>query len=67
MKSPDLDEGIIRIIYSIPFKITMDTRLAILQFNIIHHILPTIATPYTEIRLSQLNNTICALKYNNNF
>ena len=36
-------------IYSIPFKVTKDTRLAIFQFKIIHHILPTNATLFRDL------------------
>ena len=44
MKNAGLSEETIHYIHSIPFKVTKDTRLAIFQFKIIHHILPTNVT-----------------------
>ena len=44
MVKANLNEKTIQLIYSLPFEVTKDTRLAIFQFKIIHHILPTNAT-----------------------
>ena len=44
MKQANFDKESIRLTYSIPFKVTKDIRLAIFQFKIIYHILPTNAT-----------------------
>ena len=41
MLQANLDEQAISDIHSIPFKVTKDIRLAIFQFRVVHHILPT--------------------------
>jgi len=41
MTDAGLKEHTIRLIYSLPFNVTKDTRLAIFQYKVIHHILPT--------------------------
>ena len=41
MVKANLNEKTIQLIYNLPFKFTKDTRLAIFQFKIIYHILPT--------------------------
>ena len=43
-----LKEHTIRLIYSLPFNVTKDTRLAIFQYKIIHHILPTNSTLFRD-------------------
>jgi len=48
MLQANLDEHAISTIYSIPFKVTKDIRLAIFQFKILHHILPTNATLFRD-------------------
>ena len=48
MLQANLDEQAISTIYSIPFKVTKDIRLAIFQFKIVHHILATNATLFRE-------------------
>ena len=41
MQQANLDEQAISTIYGIPYKVTKDIRLAIFQFQILHHVLPT--------------------------
>ena len=48
MVKANLNEKTIHRIYSLPFKVTKDIRLAIFQFKIIHHILPTNATLFRD-------------------
>ena len=48
MLQANLDRQAISTIYSIPFKVTKDIRLAIFQFKIVHHILPTDATLFRD-------------------
>ena len=49
MKQLSLDDDTIPAIYNIPFNVTKDTRLAIFQLKIIHHIiLPTNSTLYRD-------------------
>ena len=48
MRNANLDEVTIQRIYSLPFKVTKDTRLSIFQFKIVHHILPTNATLHRD-------------------
>ena len=48
MLQANLDEQAISTIYSIPFKVTKDIRLAIFQFKIVHHILATNATLFRD-------------------
>ena len=48
MLQVSLDRQAISTIYSIPFKVTKDIRLAIFQFKIVHHILPTNATLFRD-------------------
>ena len=44
MTEAGLKEHTIRLIYSLPFNVTKDTRFAIFQYKIIHHILSTNST-----------------------
>ena len=62
MKQAHFDSGTIRITYCIPFKVTKDTRLAIFQFKIIHHILPTNATLFRDSLVQQENCHLCPEK-----
>ena len=48
MLQVNLDRQAISTICSIPFKVTKDIRLAIFQFKIVHHILPTNATLFRD-------------------
>ena len=48
MLQANLDRQAISTIYSIPFKVTKDIRLAIFQYKIVHHILPTNATLFRD-------------------
>ena len=48
MTEASLKEHTIRLIYSLPFNVTKDTRLAIFQYKIIHHILPTNSTLFRD-------------------
>ena len=48
MVKANLDDKTIQLIYSLPFKVTKDTRLAIFQFKITHHILPTNSTLFRD-------------------
>ena len=48
MVKSSLNEKTIQLIYSLPFKVTKDTRLAIFQFKIIHHILPISTTHFRD-------------------
>ena len=48
MVKANLNEKTMQLIYSLPFKVTKDTRLAMFQFKIIHHILPTNATLFRD-------------------
>ena len=48
MLQANLDKQAISTIYNIPFKVTKDIRLAIFQFKIVHHILPTNATLFRD-------------------
>ena len=48
MTEAGLKEHTIPLIYSLPFNVTKDTRLAILQYKIIHHILPTNSTLFRD-------------------
>ena len=48
MLQSNLDEQAISSIYSIPFKVTKDIRLAIFQIKIVHHILATNATLFRD-------------------
>ena len=59
MKQANFDAETIRTTYSIPFKVTKDTRLAIFQFKIIHHILPTNATLFRDSLVQQENCHLC--------
>ena len=59
MKQANFDAETIRTTYSIPFKVTKDTRLAICQFKIIHHILPTNATLFRDSLVQQENCHLC--------
>ena len=49
-------------IYSIPFKVTKKTRLAIFQFKIIHHILPTNATLFRDLIILSEQCYLCTKK-----
>ena len=48
MKEDSLKEHTIQLINSLPFNVTKDTRLAIFQYKIIHHILPTNSTLFRD-------------------
>ena len=48
MRKANLNEVTIQRIFSLPFKVTKDTKLSIFQYKIIHHILPTNATLYRD-------------------
>ena len=48
MKEASLKEYTIQLIYSLSFNVTKDTRLAIFQCKIIHHILPTNSTLFSD-------------------
>ena len=48
MRQANLDDEVIKIIYKIPFNVTKDIRLAIFQYKIVHHILPTNATLFRD-------------------
>ena len=61
MKNAGLSEETICHIYSIPFKVTKDTRLAIFQFKIIH-ILPTNATLFRDLIISSKQCHLCTEK-----
>ena len=62
MKNAGLSEETINHIYSIPFKVTKDTRLAIFQFKIIHHILPTNATLFRDFIILSEQCHLCTEK-----
>ena len=59
MKQAKFDAETIRTTYSIPFKVTKYTRLAIFQFKIIHYILPTNATLFRDSLVEQGNCHLC--------
>lgn len=48
MKESNLKEQTIQLVYSLPFNLTKDTRLANFQYKIINHILPTNSTLFTD-------------------
>ena len=48
MKEDSLKEHTIQLIYSLPFYVIKYTRLAIFQYKIIHHILPTNSTLFRD-------------------
>ena len=48
MIQTNLNKQTIETIYSIPFRVTKDIRLAIFQFKIVHHILPTDAPLFRD-------------------
>lgn len=48
MTEAGLKEHTIQLIYSLPFNVTKDTWLAIFQYKIIHHILPTNSTLFGD-------------------
>ena len=62
MKNAGFGEQRTSLIHSIPFKVVKDTRLAMFQFKIAHHMLPTNATLFRGalICLSQVNRAISA-------
>ena len=62
IKNAGFGEETIRLIYSIPFKVTKDTRLAIFQFKITHHILPTNATLCRDALISSEQCHLCSEK-----
>ena len=59
MKQANFDKESIRLTYSIPFKVTKDIRLAIFQFKIIHHILPTNATLFRDSLVQKEQCHLC--------
>ena len=64
MTQANFDEETIRLTYSIPFKVTKDIRLTILQFKIIHHILPTNATLFRDSLIQHEKCHLCNEKQN---
>ena len=48
MTEAGLKKHTIRLIYSLSFNVTKDTRLAIFQYKIIDHILPTNSTLFSD-------------------
>ena len=59
MKQANFDKESIRLTYSILFKVTKDIRLAIFQFKIIHHILPTNATLFRDSLVQKEQCHLC--------
>ena len=59
MIQANLNKQTIETIYSIPFRVTKDIRLAIFQFKIVHHILPTNATLFRDKIIQQDNCHLC--------
>ena len=59
MKQANFDNETIRLTYCIPFQVTKDIRLAIFQFKIIHHILPTKATLFRDSLAQQEQCHLC--------
>ena len=59
MKQANFDKESIQLTYSIPFKVTKDIRLAIFQFKIIHHILPTNATLFRDSLVQKEQCHLC--------
>ena len=59
MKQAKFDKESILLTYSIPFKVTKDIRLAIFQFKIIHHILPTNATLFRDALVQKEQCHLC--------
>ena len=62
MKQVNFDAGTTRTTYCILFKVTKYMRLAIFQFKIIHHILPTNATLFSDSLVQQENCHFCLEK-----
>ena len=62
MRQANFDSETIQTIYSIPFKVTEDTRIAIFQFKIIRHILPTNAALFRDSLVQQENCHVCSEK-----
>ena len=48
MRQANLDDNAIQTIYNIPFNVTKDIKLAIFQYKVAHHILPTNATLFRD-------------------
>ena len=71
MKEASLKEDTVQLIYSLLFNVTKDTRLAIFQYKIIHHILPPNSTLFRDLlkehdkchlcRKTNINPSICYL------
>ena len=62
MRQANLDNEAIKIIYKIPFNVTKDIRLAIFQYKIVHHILPTNATLFMDKILQNDQCHLCEQK-----
>ena len=62
MRQANLDDEAIKIIYKIPFNVTKDIRLAIFQYKIVHHILPTNATLFRDKILQNDQCHLCEQK-----
>ena len=48
MRQANLDDNAIQTICNIPFNVTKDIKLAIFQYKVVHHILPTNATLFRD-------------------
>ena len=59
MEQANFDKESVQLTYSIPFKVTKDIRLAIFQFKIIHHILPTNSTLFRDSLVSKEQCHLC--------
>ena len=62
MKNAGFGEQRTSLIHSIPFKVIKDTRLAMSQFKIAHHILPTNATLFRDALISSKQSHLCTEK-----
>ena len=54
MRQANLDDN--ATIYNIPFNVTRDIKLAIFQYKVVHHILPTNATLFRD-KIKEKDNT----------
>ena len=62
MIQANLNKQTIETIYTIPFRVTKDIRLAIFQFKVVHHILPTNATLFRDKIIQRDNCHLCDQK-----
>ena len=62
MIQANLNKQTIETIYTIPFRVTKDIRLAIFQFKVVHHILPTNATLFRDKIIQWDNCHLCDQK-----